>query len=359
VALDRAMIPLGSCTMKLNATTEMIPITWPEFGHAASLRAAGPGAGLRQLFEELEAMAGEITGYDAVSLQPNAGARASMPACWPSAAITGARGEAHRNVCLIPSRRTAPTRPRRHGGMKVVVVPATTHGNVDVATSAPRRSSTKPNLAALMITYPSTHGVFEEAVSEICAIVHAHGGQVYLDGANLNAQVGLCGPAELGADVCHLNLHKTFCIPHGGGGPGMGPIGVKAHLAPILPGHPGGDRRQSGSGRDRSQGPSRPRPWGSASILPISWTYIAMMGGEGLTKAPRGGHPQRQLHRQRAWIRTSRCSTRAPAALWRMSASSTCAWLKERSGSPWTTSPSAWSTTASTRPPCPSRCPAR
>jgi glycine dehydrogenase len=286
IALDQAMIPLGSCTMKLNATTEMIPVTWRSFSMLHPFAPLEQAQGYMQLFEELEEMLSEITGFDAVSLQPNAGSQGEYAGLLAIRGYHQSRDEAHRDVCLIPvsAHGTNPASAVM-AGMKVVVVACDEHGNVDIADLRKKAAENAANLAALMITYPSTHGVFEVAIKDICDAVHAHGGQVYLDGANLNAQVGLVRPAELGADVCHMNLHKTFCIPHGGGGPGMGPIGVKAHLAPFLPGHSVVTGVNPAAGRDQSQGAVSAAPWGSASILPISWTYIAMMGGEGLRKA--------------------------------------------------------------------------
>jgi glycine dehydrogenase len=278
LSLAHSMIPLGSCTMKLNATTEMVPVTWPEFAELHPFAPAEQGAGYRQLFSELGAWLAEITGFAAVSLQPNSGAQGEYAGLLAIRAFHESRREGHRNVCLIPvsAHGTNPASAVT-AGFRVVPVLCDDRGNVDLADLAKRADEHKTALGALMITYPSTHGVFEEEVSQICAIVHEHGGQVYMDGANLNAQVGLTSPARIGADVCHLNLHKTFCIPHGGGGPGMGPIAVAAHLAPFLPGHPvaglpGG-------------GPVSAAPWGSASILPISWAYIALMGPDGLKKA--------------------------------------------------------------------------
>jgi glycine cleavage system P protein (glycine dehydrogenase) len=286
VALDRSMIPLGSCTMKLNATTEMIPVTWREFAMMHPFAPLEQAQGYQQLFEELEQMLAEITGFDTVSLQPNAGSQGEYAGLLAIRGYHRAHGQANRDVCLIPvsAHGTNPASAVM-AGMKVVVVACDDKGNVDVADLETKARQNASNLAALMITYPSTHGVFEESIKDICAIIHEHGGQVYLDGANLNAQVGLVRPAELGADVCHMNLHKTFCIPHGGGGPGMGPIGVRAHLAPYLPGHPVVHGVNPAAGRDQSQGQVSSAPWGSASILPISWTYIAMMGGDGLTQA--------------------------------------------------------------------------
>jgi glycine cleavage system P protein (glycine dehydrogenase) len=278
LALDRTMIPLGSCTMKLNATTEMIPITWPELGDLHPFAPAEQAGGYRQLIADLERMLCACTGYDAVSLQPNAGSQGEYAGLLAIRAWHASRGEGHRNVCLIPSSAHG-TNPAsaQMAGMQVVVVQCDERGNVDLTDLRAKAEKHAGSLAAIMITYPSTHGVFEAHVREICDVVHAHGGQVYIDGANLNAMVGLCQPGWFGGDVSHLNLHKTFCIPHGGGGPGVGPIGVKAHLAPFLPGH-----RVAGL---PGIGAVSAAPWGSASILPISWTYIAMMGSEGLKRA--------------------------------------------------------------------------
>ena len=286
VSLDQAMIPLGSCTMKLNATSEMIPVTWRAFTNIHPFVPLEQAQGYMQLFEELEAMLAEITGFDAVSLQPNAGSQGEYAGLMAIAAYHRSRGDHDRKICLIPisAHGTNPASAVM-AGMDVVVVACDANGNVDVADLKAKAEQHSKELAALMITYPSTHGVFETAIKDICAIVHANGGQVYLDGANLNAQVGLVRPAELGADVCHMNLHKTFCIPHGGGGPGVGPIGVKAHLAPFLPGHNVVHGVNPAAGRDQSQGAVSAAPWGSASVLPITWMYIAMMGGEGLKKA--------------------------------------------------------------------------
>jgi glycine dehydrogenase len=286
ISLDQAMIPLGSCTMKLNATSEMIPVTWRAFTNLHPFVPLEQAQGYMQLFEELEAMLAEITGFDAVSLQPNAGSQGEYAGLMAIAGFHRARGDHDRKICLIPisAHGTNPASAVM-AGMDVVVVACDSHGNVDVNDLRAKAEKHSAELAALMITYPSTHGVFETAIKDICAIVHAHGGQVYLDGANLNAQVGLVRPAELGADVCHMNLHKTFCIPHGGGGPGVGPIGVAAHLAPFLPGHNVVHGVNPAAGRDQSRGAVSAAPWGSASILPISWMYIAMMGGDGLRKA--------------------------------------------------------------------------
>ncbi len=286
IALDRSMIPLGSCTMKLNATTEMIPVTWRGFAHMHPFAPLEQSQGYQQLFEEFEAMLMEITGFDAVSLQPNAGSQGEYAGLLAIRGYCAARGESQRDVCLIPvsAHGTNPASAVM-AGLKVVPVACDERGNVDLASLRARAAEHTHRLAALMVTYPSTHGVFEEAIKDMCDVVHEHGGQVYLDGANLNAQVGLVRPAELGADVCHINLHKTFCIPHGGGGPGMGPIGVKAHLAPYLPGHRVVTGVNPAAGRNQALGQVAAAPWGSASILPISWTYITMMGGAGLTLA--------------------------------------------------------------------------
>ncbi len=288
LALDRTMIPLGSCTMKLNATTEMIPVTWPEFADVHPFAPATQTAGYRGLIDELERMLVEITGYDAVSLQPNAGSQGEYAGLLAIRAYHRSRGESARTVCLIPS--------SAHGtnaasaamcGMTVVVVACDDSGNVDLEDLRARIAEHGPQLSALMITYPSTHGVFETAIVDICALVHGAGGQVYLDGANLNALVGLAKPGKFGADVSHLNLHKTFCIPHGGGGPGVGPVCVKTHLAPFLPGHGAieGTSSVAGHASEASIGALTSAPYGSAGILPIPWTYITMMGPEGLRMA--------------------------------------------------------------------------
>ena len=278
LAMDRTMIPLGSCTMKLNATAEMIPITWPEFANIHPLAPASQTRGYQELIDSLEAMLADITGYDAVSFQPNSGAQGEYAGLLAIRAYHQSRGEGHRNVCLIPesAHGTNPASAQMCG-MKVVVTRCDANGNVDVQDIRAQAEKHSANLAAILITYPSTHGVFEEDVVEICEIVHAHGGQVYTDGANMNALVGLARPGKWGSDVSHLNLHKTFCIPHGGGGPGVGPCAVKSHLAPFLPrGH-----REA----DGSVGQISAATHGSASILPISWMYIAMMGADGLHKA--------------------------------------------------------------------------
>ncbi len=284
LALDRAMIPLGSCTMKLNATTEMIPVTWPEFGGLHPFAPESQTQGYREMFHDLERQLCAITGYDAVSLQPNSGAQGEYAGLLAIRGYHQQRGEGHRGICLIPSSAHGTNPASAHmAGMEVVVVNCDANGNIDVADLAAKAQRHAEKLAAVMITYPSTHGVFEDAIREMCAIVHRHGGQVYLDGANLNAQVGLARPGEYGADVSHLNLHKTFCIPHGGGGPGMGPIGVRAHLAPFLPGHPFSN--ETLSGKTSAVGPVSAAPYGSASILPISYVYMLMMGAEGLRQA--------------------------------------------------------------------------
>ncbi|MFO0502480.1 MAG: aminomethyl-transferring glycine dehydrogenase [Acidobacteriota bacterium] len=280
LALDRAMIPLGSCTMKLNATAEMTPVTWPEFGALHPFAPPAQAAGYHAMFADLQQKLCTITGYDAVSLQPNSGAQGEYAGLLAIRGYHLSRGDHHRDICLIPSSAHGTNPASAHmAGMEVVVVSCDEDGNVDLADLTAKAEKHAANLAAVMVTYPSTHGVFEEQIRDLCAIVHRHGGQVYLDGANMNAQVGLARPGDYGADVSHLNLHKTFCIPHGGGGPGMGPIGVKAHLAPFLPGHPALD------GGTAPVGPVSAAPYGSASILPISYVYILMMGGAGLQKA--------------------------------------------------------------------------
>jgi glycine dehydrogenase len=282
LSLTHSMIPLGSCTMKLNATTEMIPVTWPEFAQLHPFAPKAQTAGYQEMFRRLEGWLAEITGFAATSLQPNAGSQGEYAGLLVIRAYHQARGQGHRTVCLIPSSAHG-TNPASAvmAGMEVVVTKCDENGNVDLADLRAKAEQHSANLAALMVTYPSTHGVFEEEIAEICTIVHAHGGQVYMDGANMNAQVGLTRPGDFGADVCHLNLHKTFCIPHGGGGPGMGPICVAAHLAPYLPNH----AVVAGVGGGAAEGAVSAAPWGSAAILPISYTYIAMMGGSGLTLA--------------------------------------------------------------------------
>ncbi|MGB3779188.1 MAG: aminomethyl-transferring glycine dehydrogenase [Tunicatimonas sp.] len=283
LSLVHSMIPLGSCTMKLNATTEMIPVTWPEFGKMHPFAPINQTQGYQQLFTDLKRWLSEITGFADVSLQPNSGAQGEFAGLMVIRAYHESRSEAHRNVALIPT--------SAHGtnfasavmaGDRVVLVNCDERGNIDLADLQAKAEQHADHLAALMVTYPSTHGVFEEDIQEICAVVHQHGGQVYMDGANMNAQVGLTSPARIGADVCHLNLHKTFCIPHGGGGPGMGPIGVVEHLVPFLPGNP-----VVRVGGEQAIHAISAAPFGSASILPISYAYIAMMGGEGLAQATR------------------------------------------------------------------------
>jgi glycine dehydrogenase len=282
IALNRSMIPLGSCTMKLNATAEMIPISWPEFCDMHPFVPVGQTEGYRILLNDLEKKLSILTGFAAVSLQPNAGSQGEYAGLLVVRAYHESRGEAHRNVCLIPSSAHG-TNPASAvmAGMNVVVVACDNNGNIDLNDLRAKASAHKNDLAALMVTYPSTHGVFEEEIREICRIIHEHGGQVYMDGANFNALVGLACPGHIGADVMHMNLHKTFCIPHGGGGPGMGPIGVAEHLAPFLPGHP----LAVGIGGADAIGPVSAAPYGSASILPISWVYISLMGTEGLKRA--------------------------------------------------------------------------
>jgi glycine dehydrogenase len=277
LALDRAMIPLGSCTMKLNAAVEMMPITWPEFAFLHPFVPLDQAAGYQEVITDLSAKLCTITGYDAMSMQPNSGAQGEYAGLLTIMAYHRARGDNERKICLIPvsAHGTNPASAQMCG-MDVVVVKSTEEGNIDVADFRAKAEAAGDRLAACMITYPSTFGVFEETVREVCEITHQFGGQVYIDGANMNAMVGLARPGDLGGDVSHLNLHKTFAIPHGGGGPGMGPIGVKAHLAPYLPSHP-----ETGG----AEGPVSAAPWGSASILLISWAYVLMMGGRGLTQA--------------------------------------------------------------------------
>jgi glycine dehydrogenase len=280
LALDRTMIPLGSCTMKLNGTAEMMPLTWPGFAEVHPFAPSDQTHGYAEMIADLERKLAAISGYDAVSLQPNSGAQGEFAGLLAIRAYHRARGEAGRTVCLIPTSAHGTNPASAHmAGMDVVAVGCDADGNVDLADLRANVESFAARLAAIMITYPSTHGVFEAPIRSICEIVHAHGGQVYLDGANLNAQVGLARPGDYGADVSHFNLHKTFCIPHGGGGPGMGPIGVKAHLAPYLPSHP------TVTNRPGPVGPVSAAPYGSASILTISWAYMLLMGGEGLTAA--------------------------------------------------------------------------
>ncbi|WP_447978854.1 aminomethyl-transferring glycine dehydrogenase [Candidatus Nitrospira bockiana] len=281
LSLVHSMIPLGSCTMKLNATVEMIPVTWKGFSRIHPFAPDEQTMGYQDLCSQLEGWLQEITGFAAVSLQPNAGSQGEYAGLMVIRAYHESRGQAQRNICLIPTSAHG-TNPASAviAGLTVIPVACDDHGNIDLTDLEAKARTHRERLAALMITYPSTHGVFEEGVRRICDLVHASGGQVYMDGANMNAQVGLCRPGDIGADVCHLNLHKTFCIPHGGGGPGMGPIGVAPHLAPFLPGHP-----VTKLGGKHSIGPISAAPYGSASILAIPWVYIALMGGDGLTKA--------------------------------------------------------------------------
>jgi len=283
LSLAHSMIPLGSCTMKLNATSEMIPVTWPTFGRIHPFAPADQTKGYLRMFSELESWLAEITGFAAVSLQPNAGSQGEYAGLMVIRAYHHAKGQPQRDVCLIPDSAHG-TNPASAviAGFRVVAVKNDHKGNIDLADLRAKAAEHKDRLGALMVTYPSTYGVFEAEIKEICKIVHDHGGQVYMDGANMNAQVGLTSPGFIGADVCHLNLHKTFCIPHGGGGPGMGPIGVASHLAPFLPGHP---VRHPDTQRDQSIGPVSAAPYGSPSILTISWVYIALMTASGLRKA--------------------------------------------------------------------------
>jgi glycine dehydrogenase len=283
IGLDTSMIPLGSCTMKLNAASEMLPITWPEFGTLHPFVPVDQAAGYLEVFGELETMLAAITGFAAVSLQPNSGAQGEFAGLMVIRAYHHDRGQGARDVVLIPASAHG-TNPASAvmAGMRVVVVASTSEGNIDVEDLERKAEEHKRRLSALMVTYPSTHGVFEETIQDVCAIVHKHGGQVYMDGANMNAQVGLTSPAAIGADVCHINLHKTFSIPHGGGGPGMGPIGVAAHLAPYLPGHP-----LVKTGGDRGIHAISAAPWGSASILLISYAYMKMLGRDGMIDATR------------------------------------------------------------------------
>ncbi|HEX6749293.1 MAG TPA: aminomethyl-transferring glycine dehydrogenase, partial [Longimicrobium sp.] len=280
LSLTQSMIPLGSCTMKLNATSEMFPVSWPEFGRIHPFAPLEQTKGYQEMFRQLEHDLAEITGFAAVSLQPNAGSQGEYAGLLCIHAYHQSRGEGHRDVCLIPQSAHG-TNPASAvmAGMKVVVVGTDPDGNIDLADLRAKAAQHADRLSSLMVTYPSTHGVFEEGIREVCDVIHAHGGQVYMDGANMNAQVGLCRPGDFGADVCHLNLHKTFCIPHGGGGPGMGPICVAEHLRPFLPGHPVVPVGQGDHGAVSAG------PWGSPSILPISYVYIKLMGAEGLTLA--------------------------------------------------------------------------
>ncbi|MBZ4415970.1 aminomethyl-transferring glycine dehydrogenase [Myxococcus sp. RHSTA-1-4] len=281
LSLTHSMIPLGSCTMKLNATAEMIPVTWPQFGKLHPFAPTSQAAGYKVIFEQLEQMLTQVTGFAGCSLQPNAGSQGEYAGLLVIRAYHQSRGQGHRDVCLIPSSAHG-TNPASAvmAGYKVVVTRCDEDGNIDLGDLRAKADEHKDRLAALMVTYPSTHGVFEEEIKEICSIIHERGGQVYMDGANLNAQVGLTSPGSIGADVCHINLHKTFCIPHGGGGPGMGPICVASHLVKFLPGHP-----VIKTGGSEAISAISAAPWGSASILLISWMYMTMMGGEGLTQA--------------------------------------------------------------------------
>jgi glycine dehydrogenase len=281
-ALDRGMIPLGSCTMKLNATTEMLAVSWPEFAHIHPFAPVDQAAGTLEVVEELSRWLCEITGYDEVSLQPNAGSQGELSGLLAIRAFHDANGESGRTVCLIPaSAHGTNAASAVMAGMKVVVVGTAEGGDIDMDDLRAKIEAHRDTLAAIMVTYPSTHGVFEDTITDLCALVHDAGGQVYVDGANLNALVGLAEPGRFGADVSHLNLHKTFCIPHGGGGPGVGPVAVRSHLAPYLPNHP----MEPGAGPDTGVGPVSAAPYGSAGILPISWAYVRLMGGIGLARA--------------------------------------------------------------------------
>ncbi|KDD73403.1 hypothetical protein H632_c2212p0, partial [Helicosporidium sp. ATCC 50920] len=286
LSLAHSMIPLGSCTMKLNATSEMMPITWPRLADVHPFAPASQTRGYRQLIADLSAQLASVTGFDAVSLQPNSGAAGEYAGLLTIRAWHEARGQGHRDVCLIPvsAHGTNPASAAL-AGMRIVALPVDAHGSVVMEALQAAAQEHKDDLAALMITYPSTHGVYEDEIVRVCEIVHDAGGQVYMDGANMNAQVGLTAPGIIGADVCHLNLHKTFCIPHGGGGPGVGPIGVRAHLAPHLPTHPLLLERGEGGADNEACGTVSAAPWGSALILPISHAYVSMMGSEGLRRA--------------------------------------------------------------------------
>ena len=286
LSLTTSMIPLGSCTMKLNATAEMVPVTWPEFGKIHPFAPSSQTRGYQILFQQLEEWLAEITGFAGISLQPNAGSQGEYTGLLVIRQYHEQRGDGHRNICLIPQSAHG-TNPASAVmcGMKVVAIACDAMGNIDLDDLRAKAEKHHHELAALMVTYPSTHGVFEEQIKDICAVVHDHGGQVYMDGANMNAQVGLCRPGDIGADVCHLNLHKTFCIPHGGGGPGMGPIGVMSHLVPFLPDVSVVSKQTTNNKQQTTVGAVSAAPWGSASILTISWMYIAMMGGSGLTEA--------------------------------------------------------------------------
>jgi len=281
ISLADSMIPLGSCTMKLNAAAEMLPISWPEWSAIHPFVPCKYAEGYVAIVTDLEMILAEVTGFDGVSLQPNAGSQGEYAGLMAIRKYHASRGQSQRDICLIPSSAHG-TNPASAvmAGCKVVVVACDAGGNVDLGDLKAKAEQHSDRLAALMLTYPSTHGVFEEDVQKICAVIHEHGGQVYMDGANMNGQVGLCRPAELGADVCHINLHKTFAIPHGGGGPGAGPIAVASHLVPFLPGHP---VIQVGS--DQAIGAVSAAPWGSANILLVAWAYARLMGGAGLTQA--------------------------------------------------------------------------
>ncbi len=349
LALDHSMISLGSCTMKLNATSEMIPVTWPEFADMHPFAPRDQALGYLEMIRTLDDALKAITGFDAICMQPNSGAQGEYAGLVAIRRYQAAKGEGHRNICLIPksAHGTNPATAQMCG-LDVVVVDCDDSGNVDVPDLKAKAAQHAAHLSCLMLTYPSTHGVFEEAVKDICAIVHANGGQVYMDGANLNAQVGLTSPASIGADVSHMNLHKTFAIPHGGGGPGMGPIGLKAHLAPFMADHvvqPTGPDGRANAG----QGAVSAAPFGSASILPISWMYIAMLGGTGLTLATKVAILNANYVAAKLKDHYPVLYVGEPTAASPTNASSTCAPSRQQPASPRSTSPSASWTTASTR----------
>ena len=357
IALDRSMIPLGSCTMKLNATTEMLPVTFEGFADVHPFAPADQTEGYAQLVRDLELMLCECTAFAGVSFQPNAGSQGEYAGLLVIRRYHESRGEGERNVCLIPASAHGTNPASAHmAGLQVVVVGCDADGNVDVEDLRAKAEAAGDRLAALMVTYPSTHGVFEASIREACDIVHEHGGQVYMDGANLNALLGLVWPADLGADVSHINLHKTFCIPHGGGGPGMGPIGVRAHLTPFLPGHAVVEEANPYDRGGTSVGAVSAAPWGSAGILPISWAYMKMMGHEGLLHATRiailnANYIAARLEPHYPVL------YRGPGGSSPTSASSTSGTSRRSAGSRWTTWPSGSSTTATTPPRCRSRSP--
>jgi len=346
LSLTTSMISLGSCTMKLNATSEMLPVTWPEFARIHPFAPVEQARGYTELFRQLERWLAEITGFADVSLQPNAGSAGEYAGLLAIREYHATRGHAHRNTCLIPQSAHG-TNPASAAmaGFKVVPVCCSADGDIDLADLRAKASQYQETLGALMVTYPSTHGVFEETIREICEIVHSNGGQVYMDGANMNAQVGLTSPGWIGADVCHLNLHKTFCIPHGGGGPGVGPIGVASHLVGFLPSHP-----VINPGTAGNAGAVASAPWGSASILMIPWVYIRMMGVAGLTEATRYAILNANYIASRL-DRISRCFIRETMDSWRTSVLSTSAHSRPRRVWKWRTWPSAsWTMGSMLRP---------